>query len=202
MKKFLAFALVLITLTVFVGCNAPQVELTRGTIDGDVYKNEVLGFEFNKPRPWVYYTDEEIAETMDFAVENLINENFKEALENSSAIYDMMAVHPASGANISVSYENLKKTHSTRITVEQYVEALEEQFPNVSSMTVTFPDELETAKLGNTEFTKCVCSVSASGVSMTQVYYLSKIGDYMAVVIATIPSGSTVNVETIEGMFK
>ena len=67
MKKILAFALALITLTVFVGCSGPKVEIKRGSIEGDIYKNEVLGFEFKKPASWVYSTDEEIAAMQVFA---------------------------------------------------------------------------------------------------------------------------------------
>ena len=67
-------------------------------------------------------------------------------------------------------------------------------------MTVTFPDTLESAKLGNTEFSKVVCTVTTQGVSMKQVYYLKKVDEYMCYVIVTIPSGYTV--EQIEAMFK
>ena len=200
MKRFLALALALITLTAFIGCNVQKVELSRGTIDGDVYKNEVLGFEFTKPDSWVYSTDEEIADALDFAADNLLDENFKEALENNPSVYDMMVIDSITRANINVAYENLRKTFSSNITEEQYVEALKEQLKDVTTMTVTFPDELETAKLGSTEFKKCVCTAKVSGVTMTQVYYLCNIGGYMASVIVTIPSGYTV--AQIEAMFK
>lgn len=199
MKKILAFALALITLTVFVSCSGPKVEIKRGSFDGDIYKNEVLGFEFNKPASWVYSTDEEIAAAMNFAADSLFDDDLKKALENNPAIYDMMVVDSITRTNISVGYENLKKTFSSNITEEQYVEALKNQFEKVSTMSVTFPDTLEKAKLGDTEFTKCVCTATASGVSMTQVYYLHNIGGYMAMVIVTIPSGYSV--ADVENMF-
>jgi hypothetical protein len=200
MKKILALALALIMLSAFVGCNVPRVEISRGTIDGSVYKNEVLDFEFTKPSSWVYYTDEEIAATMNFAVDNLLDDKFQNALENNSVVYDMMVVDSITRTNISVGYENLGKTSWTNMTEKQYIEALKNQLSSVSSMNVTFTDEIETVKLGNTEFTKCVCTNRVSGVSMTQVYYLRNIGGYMAMVIVTIPRGYTV--AKIEGMFK
>ena len=201
MKRFLALALALITLASLIGCNSsPEFKISRGTIDGNVYKNEVLGFEFTKPYSWVYSTDEDIAAAMNFAADNLLDENFKEALENNPSVYDMMVIDSITRANINVAYENLRKTFSSNITEEQYVEALKEQLKDVTTMTVTFPDELETAKLGSTEFKKCVCTTKVSGVTMTQVYYLCNIGGYMASVIVSMPSGYTV--AEIEEMFK
>ena len=73
MKKFISLFLAIVMLAMLVGCNnvpsgggdnkgdTPKAELSRGTIDGDVYTNEYLGFKFTKPESWVYSTDEEIA---------------------------------------------------------------------------------------------------------------------------------------------
>lgn len=201
MKRILALTLALITLASLIGCNSsPEFKISRGTIDGNVYKNEVLGFEFTKPYSWVYSTDEDIAAAMNFAVDNLLDENFKEALENNPSVYDMMVVDPYTGANICVLYENLKRAFSSNMTEEQYVEVLKQQLEEVSAITVTFPKELYTAKLGNTEFKRCSCTATVSGTSLRQIYYLRNIGGYMASVIVSMPSGYTV--AEIEAMFK
>jgi hypothetical protein len=198
MKKFLSLVLVIVMMAALVGCGG-GVELTRGVIEGDLYKNESLGLNFNKPSSWVYSTDEEIAASMNFAVDNLLDENFKNALENNPTIYDMMVVDTITRTNLNVGFENLKKTMSSNITVEQYVDALKKQLAEVSAMTVSFHDGLETVKLGETEFTKLVCDTKMSGVKMTQVYYLRKVDGYMTFVIVTITSGYTV--ADIEAMF-
>lgn len=212
MKKFISLFLAIVMLAMLVGCNnvpsgsgdnkgdTPKAELSRGTIDGDVYTNEYLGFNFTKPESWVYSTDEEIAAALNVAVDTTLGENFKDALENNPSTYDMMVVDTLTRTNINVAYENLTKTFSSNITEKQYVEALKQQLSSVSGMTVTFPDEYETAKLGDGEYTKVVCSANAYGASMTQVYYLRKIDKYMAMVIATVPTGYTV--DEIEAMFE
>ena len=202
MKKFLALLLAIVMVTMVVGCvdNQQKAELSRGKIEGDVYKNEFLGFEFTKPATWVYSTDEEIAAAMNIAVENILGENFKQAMENNPAIYDMMVVDTVTRTNINVVYENLKKSFASNITEEQYVEALKQQISSIEGMTVSFSDKLETVKLGETEFTKCVCTTTAYGVEMTQVYYLRNIDGYMVSVIVTVTSGYTVS--DIEAMFK
>ncbi len=206
MKKCIALLLVIVTVTLLVGCvtDMPQgkqnAQPVRGKIEGDVYKNEFLGFEFTKPASWVYSTDEEIAAAMNLAVDNFLGDKFKEALENNPAIYDMMVVDSHARSNINIVYENLSKTFATNITEEQYVEALKQQTSSVSGMTISFSDNLQKVKLGDTEFTKCICNTTAYGVNMTQVYYLCKVDGYMASVIVTITSGYTV--ADIEAMFK
>ena len=211
-KKLLALLLALILALTCVACAntleedddgegaTKKVELSRGKIDGNVYENEYLGFKFTKPESWVYSTDEEIAEVLNIGAEMILGDNFSEALKNSTSIYDMMVVDPATGTNISIGYENLSKTQSIGITEEEYIEALESQLEHVSAVQIVFPDELDTVRLGNVEFTRAICTTTTSGVSMSQTYYLRKTEGYMAFVIVTIPSGYTVT--RIESMFK
>ena len=201
MKKWLSLSLAVLMLFLMVACDmgGSKVELTRGKIEGDVYKNEVLGFQFTKPASWVYSTDEEIAELVNLSADKILGDNFKDAIKNNVSVYDMMVVDSISRSNINIGYENLGKSFSKNITVKQYIDALKNQLSQVSGMSVTFPDSYETAKLGDTEFTKVVCDVKSQGVSMTQVYYLQKVGSYMSFVIVTIPSGYTV--AQIEAMF-
>ena len=202
MKKTVALLLALVTVFLLVGCNsgrAGKAELSRGTIEGNVYKNDYLGFQFTKPDSWVYSTDEEIAAVTNMGAE-LLGENFKEALENNPSIYDMMVVDSITRNNINIGYENLSKTLSSNITEEQYVEALKRQFENISAISITFPDTYDTVKLGENEFTRVICSATSYGVEMTQVYYLHKIDGYMAFIIVTIQDGDTV--ADIEAMFK
>ena len=213
MKKLLALTLAVIMALSLVSCDFAAsnedeqpddskkvTELSRGTIKGDVYTSEYLGISFTKPESWVYSTDEEIAAMVNLGVDMLLGENFKTALENNAAIYDMMVTDIITRSNINVGFENLSKTFSTNITVEQYVQALKTQFANVSGMTVTFPETYETVKLGETEFTKVVCTTTIQGISMEQVYYLKKADKFMCFIIVTITSGYTA--EQIEAMFQ
>ena len=204
MKKLLAMLLVIAALTSFAACDLlpfGKEKLSRGTIDGNAYVNEYVGFTFTKPSSWIYATDEEIAETMNIGIEQFADEDFKKSLDASGSLYDMMAVDKSTGANISFGNENLARTLSTRITIEEYVEALEEQTKNLSGMTVTFPDEYDTVTLGEKDYTRVICSVTANGIKMQQIYYIVKVDKYMAFAIATIPSGSKYKVSDIEAMF-
>ena len=206
MKKWLALLLAVVMLFALVACDKGEekkeeetINISRGTIEGEVYTNASLGIKFTMPDGWRYYTDAEVASLVNMSADKILGENFKNALKNSPTVFDMMAVDPITGNNIQVLYENLSKTAYADITVEQYLEILERQLKSVSGMTVTFPDTYETAKLGNTEFTRVVCKTVMYGVSMTQVYYLYKLDGFMCSVIATITSGYTV--EQVEAMF-
>lgn len=206
MKKLVSLLLCAVMLVSFIGC-APavepdenkKVELSRGIIDGDVYKSEYLGLEFTKPSSWVYSTDEEIAASMNLSAD-MLGDKFKEAVENNPSVYDMMVVDSLTRTNVNITYENLAKSMSTNITEEQYLEAVKQQFAGITGMTVKFTDGIEKVKLGDNEYTKVTAKTTASGITMTQVYYVRKIDKYMSIVVATIVSGYTVT--DIEAMFK
>ena len=201
MKKFFALTLAFLMLVMLCSCMTPSITITRGTVNGDVYTNDVLGFEFTKPSSWTYSTDEEIAEALELGLEYFDDEKFKNALEYNPAIYDMMAVDSRTGTNINVGYENLKKTFSSSMTEEQYLNKMEEQVQQeATGMTVDFSDTFEKVKIGETEFTKCISTVKASGITMTQAYYVKNIGGYMSYIIVTVTRGYTV--ADIEAMFK
>ena len=210
MKKQLSLLLAVVMSLLLVSCGSSpssednkldkSAEFSRGIIEGDVYKNNFLGFEFTKPESWIYSTDEEIAALLNMSIDAFLDENFKKVLETNQTVYDMMVVDTITRSNIGVSYENLLMASASNITEKQYIEVLKNQLSSISGMTVSFPEEYETAMLGKTEFTKLVCTVNTQGVSMKQVYYLCKLNGFMCNVILTIPSGYTV--EQIEAMFK
>ena len=213
MKKILALTLVLVMSLSLISCSLIPSDiggqndddkgstpvLSRGTIEGNVYTSEYLGVSFTKPESWVYSTDEEIAAAVNMSVDMLFNENLKDALENNPSIYDMMVIDSVTRSNINVGFENLAKSFSSNITVDQYIESLKSQLAQISSMNITFPESSKTVKLSGTEFTKLQCTTTTQGFTMTQVYYLRKVDKYMGFIIATIPSGYSV--EEIEAMF-
>ena len=200
MKKILSVILCAFLLLSLFGCaGLATLVPERGVIEDNVYKSESLGITFTKPDRWSYYSDEQIAELHDIAVDELATEKFAEALENSDAIYDMMAIDSNNGTNISVGYENLLRTLSVSITAEDYIETLKEQMSEVTGIETEFSDEITTQKLGEVEFAKIVCTSSINGEKLTQVFYARKVGAFMGYIVLTIPKGYTV--EYIEGLF-
>ncbi len=212
MKKLICLMLALVMLLAFVGCDEPKEpttttptttgtqppaggpskpELSRGTVNGNVYTNSYLGFSFNAPETWVYATDEEIAQMINVGAEAVLGSAFKETLKDVGSVYDMLAADVVSGSSVNVGYENLAKTMASNITETQYMAAVKAQFENISGMTVVFPDTYDTVKLGQTDFLRAVCTATAQGVTFTQVYYVHKVDGYMSFVILTLTSGYT-----------
>lgn len=200
MKRIVSLTLVLAFALLLVGCNlgGNRVELSRGTIEGDVYSSEYLNLKFTKPASWVYSTDEEIAAMLNLGAD-FAGEKFKDALENNPSVYDMMVVDSLTGTNICIGYENLSKKFASNMTVEQYIEALEQNFKSISGINATFPDTYDDVTLGGNEYTRVITTMSMSGNSFKQVYYLYKVDGYMAFIIVTLRGNYTV--AQIEGMF-
>ena len=205
MKKSVSLILVLCMILLLVGCNSENVpdkdpEPTRGVIEGDIYTNEYLGFTFTKQESWIYSTDEEIAALMNIGAE-MLGEKFTEALKNNPTVYDMMAIDTLTGSSVNIGYENLSKTFSSNITVEQYIEVLKNQISSIatSGIAITFPDEFDVVTFGDTDFTRVIATTSMNGFSLTQVYYLNKADGFMRFIIVTAMDN---NIERIEAMFE
>ena len=203
MKKFISLSLVLTMVLMLVSCGVltgNKTEITRGKIEGNVYTNEVLNFKFTKPDSWMYYTDEEIAQSVNLSADMLKEDKFKDSLKDNASLFDMMVIDTLTGTNINMGYENLSKSFASNITVDQYIDVLKKQFADITAMTVVFPDKYETVKLGENEFTKVECKTTMNGLDFTQVYYIHKIDGYMCFFTVTIMNGYTV--ADIENMFK
>ena len=183
----------------FIGEGVEKIEISRGTINGNIYENKYMGYTFEKPDSWVYATDKEIAESLEIGVENFVKEDFKNIAENNVSIYDMMVVDESTGTNICIGYENLALLSQTDITEEQYMEALRQQFSSVTTMTVEFDRKTTKVKLGDVEFTRAICVLQTGGTYLQQIYYIHKIDNYMGFAIVTIVDGY--DMFEIEGMF-
>lgn len=175
-------------------------KLTRGTIDGNVYTNDYMGFSINKPDNWVFYSDEEIATLLSFSLELFTTNDFEKILEDNMILYDMMVYDPVTLSNVSVAYENLAKTVGFSITEDQYIEALKIQMTTHATMDVTFSDDIETVKIGNQEYKRVLCTTVVEGVTMTQAYYLAVVDKYMSLVTVTLTDGC--ELADVEAMFQ
>ncbi len=178
-----------------------NVKISRGKINGNVYKNTFLNLTFTKPSDWNYATDEEIAATMNIAVDFFKEEyaqGLEEALEKNGSVYDMLAKTPDGGSNVIISYENLSKVGYDEVTAMDYAEILELQLTNMTTYDIDLEEPYEKTFLGE----KYVIIDSAStvyGVTVYQRYYVRKVDKYMAAIIIT--SQSEKGLDDVEKMF-
>ena len=150
--------------------NEEEVNLTKGSWDGDVYTNESLNFKFTLPDGWSRYSDEEIESTFN---------QYDVDLSEINTFIHLMAINPGVGSNIIVMTEK----QSPFITEDVYAAALvknlslKEGYSNVN-------DNGKVSIQGK-DFRYLSADVANSGVSMKQRYYMEKVGDYFFSIIVT-----------------
>lgn len=170
------------------------ITMERGTIDDNVYYNEVTNITFAKPESMIYATDDEIAQTINITKEQL---NSNDLFENAAVttVIDFMVSDPMTGNNINVSYENLSKSNASNITMEQYIEIFKN---NVLSM---YPEsygytfsEVEEITLGSDKYHKIIGLCTVEGITMEQGIYLRKVDKYMVSIAITTVDGTDLSV--------
>lgn len=203
MKRLLALILVCIFTLSFTACDLGKIvnkDISHGTIDGNVYTNEFLGFEFIAPDGWVYATDEELAELLTQATDEVLDySDLQKSMMEIQLVYDAMAQNPETGTNLIVIYENLAISGSADMTVDEYIELSKEQLNEIDFITYSF-GEVSQVVLGDTEFTRLpMTSNYYEIVEMAQASYFAKIGNYMVTMSLTVTDDTPI--ETIESYF-
>lgn len=196
MKKVLSLLMLVVVLVTAVSCSAK--EITRGTVDGNVYKSDFTGITFTKPDSWTFSSDEEIAEVMEVAADELLDENYADTVADLTTVFDMMAVDASTGTNVNITYENLAKTGNEKLTADEYLDLTVEQLTSQTAMSTSLTKE-DKATLCGEEYIRATFTTSYSGVSMTQVYYLRKIDNYMVNIVVTLVGNTTI--ADVEAMF-
>ena len=109
--------------------DAPRV---HGTVDGDVYTNEVLDLRVTRPDGWIFYTEEQIAAQNSIAADLLTEgSQIAEQLRENGQMIDMV-LQKADGSNMNLViqpgnvflslysdeqlFELLKETYQTQLT--------------------------------------------------------------------------------------
>lgn len=157
----------------------------RGTMEGNVYTNESMGFQVTFPEGCTMYSDEEIAQVVGNGSDIMEDAYDSEAIENSlsGTIYDVIAVTEDQAANIQIVMEDTEATAGIKLTADTYAQAMANNLKTAyASAGITISDPIVTEEtLGGMDFV--VVSLSANG--MTQEYYAHQVGNYMLVFTMT-----------------
>ena len=228
MKKLFAIFLALITLLSLAACGGNDAEvdtdadsdnniiteeatvqeeedstsaaITRGEISGDKYVNEFIGVTFEKPSDWIFLSDDEIQDTLNYGLAVLDDENLEktlaEAMEENANAYDMYAMD-SNGNSVIVAYENTILTSGRKLSAETYIETLCNNFDIQSAIDYTVESQ-DTVMLGSSEFVRLIVTDEANGVAFRQAYYAKAIGKYIATFIVTL---TTIDLQGVEAMF-
>lgn len=162
-------------------------EFSMGEWEGNVYKNDFLGFTYTMPEEWTRSTDEEIADEMKIA-KDLLTDKQQLAYEASKLnnVYYLVASNEKTGDNVRVISE---KTSSSVSTID-YINAVKSGLAEVT--TIKYEEVGVTKeKLGNIDCDVLTEKGVYLGVTVYQKYYVYKVDNYCVSVIVTTSAGES-----------
>lgn len=99
-----------------------HVKFTFGKVNGNTYYSDFLGLTMKVPDGWRYYSEEEILQINEFALD-CTDEDFAEKIENSAILYDMMATNLYDGASVNVLLEKVSAVQISLINLQSIIES-------------------------------------------------------------------------------
>ncbi len=176
---------------------AEETGITRGTVEGNVYKNDSVGLTFTPGSSWIYYTDEQIAETLQVGLDVMDVDNFSAALVEQLSMMDMLAQDTATGTSVNVTFENLVLTGSKGISDERYYDAVVAQFEAVSGMEISDVKEMTYTTIGDYEYASFDYTVTTNEVEMQIRTLFRKADTHMVIIAISTVYGSLDEVEAM-----
>lgn len=202
MKKILAVILCLLMVFAMAACGgtnddvrgevnagASKVEseekeenFSFGTTGGSTYKNDFLGLGCNLGEGWSFYTDEQIAELNNMALD-YTDDEFASAIENATIIYDMFANNATTFANMNVNlekrslFENGSKDNIKNL-LKNTVPTLEETYINMGYTNPVF--EVEDIEVDGETFAGIKGTAEIQSLKINIVLFSFKKGQYLA----------------------
>ena len=175
-----------------IGCAAfaEAPEVLFGTVDGQSYRNEFFGIQFEAGGEWVFHDAIETAENIPYAPETIASrEDLLRQFSNYGIVYDFQAVKSdGSGELISVDVVlmDLKAMFGTELETDALLDILESQ--NAGSSTdsglVSYISARENISLAGADMPSIRYDAVYSGLSSYSRSVLVKQGPYLAMVQA------------------
>lgn len=203
MRKITSLFLTALFILCLFGCETTKEmkdtlneRITRGTVDGNVYKSAFTGITFTKPDHWRYLTEEEIEEEINNGIDAAAANFHEKTAAYYSNIIDMRVVNDTNGTCVTIGYENLSQSVGKSISEEEYLVAVKETLASYGDVHI---GEDEFVKISNGLYLKSSFLTHIDGVQVEATYYLRLIGDIMTVITVGVPE--TVTNHNIESLF-
>lgn len=193
-KKGIVLLLAIMMLMTLAACGENKnASFTRGTWNGSHYQNEFMALGLDLPEGWDAASDEEIAETMGIAAEQVVGGKFSEEYLKAQSIYDAMVedAENETGTNIIIMAENLTlSVGGTEYDEKAYADAAAEQ---LLAQGIGYEiGEGSTVLFAGKEY--YAMDASLYGGKMHQCYLFCKEGKYMtSVIISYLPDLMTLD---------
>lgn len=187
MKKWLALLLAMMMAFALAACgNTPKSEeFTRGTWDGNIYKNDSLGLVVTIPEGWYIATDDDLEAIMCLAKEMASQMNISEEPLTEQLHSEMMAISSDNKTNITIAVNDIDlesgKDYDEKAYITDRIDWLQKQGNTIgeeSSVTIN----------GRNYF---VLPTFVPQFEMNQDYLITKIGSRMVSVVLSYSLDST-----------
>lgn len=175
-----------------VSSELPVSDYERGSWNDGVYKNEFFDFQMALPEDWKADTDEELAERMGMAVENLANGIGADADALRQQIsYEFFVYSEKTMSNVNFNVEKLP----TYMSEGQYIAATK---LNLEQMGVdaTFGEETSVS-IGSNEWKCYPVTVISQGIALEERMYLLEKDSYMACMTATYSPENSADIDIL-----
>lgn len=199
-KKGIVLLLAIMMLMMFAACGENKnASFTRGIWNGSHYQNEFMALGLDLPEGWDAASDEEIAEAMGIAAEQIAGGKFREEYLDAQNIYDAMVqdAENETGTSIIIMAENLTlSAGGTEYDERAYADTAAERL--LAQDTGYEIGESSTVLFAGKEYYAMDASLYEG--RMHQCYLFCKEGKFMtAVIITYLPD--LMGLDSIFGMF-
>ncbi len=175
-------------------------ELSLGKTENNRYYNDYFGISCTLPSDWAFYTDEEIRELNNLAMDSF-DEDITEALENATIIYDMFAQDSYGFSSTNVTMEKLTATQTVFLDLKENIEALlpamEQSYANMGYTNIQTAYTKVT--VGGKEYDGMTVSAQIQGIDVYSVSFCYKRAYYL--VNINVTSFITDETETLLGCY-
>lgn len=175
------------------GTIIPEKEsFTLGTVENNVYENELGNIRFAPGPSWTFNTEEGfiLMNSLDPKVAG-DRDAIVKALADHSTLYDMTAEDERNGYSVAVTFENMTLyVGSEKTTVGEYIEKLKAELSKTyEAYGVSFEDGGKTS-IAEEEYDSLKVSLTVGDAGIEQYYYIRKIGGFFMSISVSSPSGS------------
>lgn len=188
MKIKILFPL-LITALLLTACT--KTEISRGTITDNTYTSEYASLSAVLPEGCTVQSDEALAALIGETAESVYpsGSSFAAQAAARESIFDMQAVSADGSESIGFYYENLASEEMNGADEAQYLQLLASQLRLLDANAEL--SELREITLGGETWLCLSAELTYSDTPISQSYAAIKLGDYMAVLLASSLSGDS-----------
>ena len=157
-----------------------------GTIQGNRYESDFIGLAFSCPPGWTMLTAEQIQQRNEQTL-GMIGDDYAQAIQNASIVYEMAAASSNQTDNISINLEKLSGVY-VAITAKEYLElseaGLKQALQNMGMIDVE--TEIDTVFIAGQKRDCVRVTAQYNGIPVYEVVAAIKCGEYIAnIAVAT-----------------